>query len=139
MLFGVGTLHLDFNRTCPGAIRRRNPGIASKPERIDGIRNHRQAETQVILRNRISHPVPRVVGGYAAASWRANCRPIDVFPAPGKPARIISTGVSILEGIPISAIIAGREEVRAGRGIHQAPVGESVTELSNFPFPPQTK
>jgi hypothetical protein len=128
MLFGVGTLHLDFNRTCPGAIRRRNPGIASKPERIDGIRNHRQAETQVILRNRISHPVPRVVGGYAAASWRANCRPIDVFP-----------GVSILEGIPISAIIAGREEVRAGRGIHQAPVGESVTELSNFPFPPQTK
>jgi hypothetical protein len=57
----IGAHDLDVDRPHSGACRSIAPGGARQRERIHGISHDFEAKPQVVLGDRISHPVPRIV------------------------------------------------------------------------------
>jgi hypothetical protein len=72
MFFKVGALDLDFHRADLGARGNLDPRIAGELDGIHGVRNHRQANSEVILGERVCNSISRVVERPGSVLGRAH-------------------------------------------------------------------
>ena len=61
MFVGIGALHFNLDGPHPGAVRYRDPSLASLVKRIHRIGNHSSAKSQVIFGDRIADAITRII------------------------------------------------------------------------------